>query len=391
MTPLFESSLFRSLLEVSRMYQSSMMELLKEQRGHTHLKLAFQEVIVSIPKQGIRPTALANKLGMQKQNSGALTKSIEQAGYISRINDENDKRAQLLVINQQGQKLVKDGIEVTTELDQAIETLLGAKRFLLIKTSLLEIALSQRLNIDISVAEQPGIFISTLIAVANFSSRELLKIIRSDGHEGIRGSHGQVIMYIAGEGMRINTIAKANDVSKQAVARIVSDIEALGYINTVSDPNDKRGKIILLADKGKALIESSEKAAKTLLEYYMEILGEKNLNAFVSVMRQLYEGFPTLLMANNNVINDHGVNEKGLAISNNQDEQQKLQTVLGLLHSIEAGNPTYSRFLQFVGNDEKRQIKLTSEALNQLKDFTLTEQECEQAMAQLLELISANP
>ncbi len=365
------------------MYQSSMMASLKAQRGHKKLKLAFQELIMAIPKNGIRPTELADKLGMHKQNSGTLLKQVENAGYVSRVNDKNDNRAHLVIINKHGQRLLKDALAVTTELDKSIEKLLGHENLSLILECLLKIVAHENLDPNITTATQPGAFVGALISVANFSARELFKIIRADGHTAIRPSHGQVIMYIDNDGTRINTIAKANDVSKQAVARIVSEMEALGYVITAPDPSDKRGKIISLANRGNELIASSVNAAKILLERYANILGPQQLKAFEASMLLVYQVLYRGPIFEDDIhLLQHRTEQSVFA-----EQHQKMRTIFGILYKLEGRKSASKDFLQAVNENEKRCFKLSPEALDLLKNFYLSEDECTQALYQLREFV----
>ncbi|MCA9591617.1 MAG: winged helix DNA-binding protein, partial [Myxococcales bacterium] len=53
-------------------------------------------------------------------------------------------------------------------------------------------------------------------------------------------------------GTRLTTLADKLGVSKQAVAQLVDDLEAMGVMARVPDPDDGRAKRVVFTDKGRA-------------------------------------------------------------------------------------------------------------------------------------------
>ena len=82
----FSHSVYRSMLEVSQHYQRLMMQLLEGERGHSLLKLNFQEPIFAIPKAGIRPTELAGRLNeLEKYKDLPPILFVKAAGKVQLI------------------------------------------------------------------------------------------------------------------------------------------------------------------------------------------------------------------------------------------------------------------------------------------------------------------
>ena len=77
----------RHLLGVARYLQTSMMNTLQEQCGHTHLRLGFSPYITLIGDGDKRLTDLAEILGISRQACNQAVKQVEAAGYIARTAD----------------------------------------------------------------------------------------------------------------------------------------------------------------------------------------------------------------------------------------------------------------------------------------------------------------
>jgi DNA-binding MarR family transcriptional regulator len=67
---------------------------------------------------------------------------------------------------------------------------------------------------------------------------------RQPGAEGLRAAHTLVFPHLATEGTRLTDLARKMGISKQAVAQLVDELEAMGAVERVPDPEDGRAKRI---------------------------------------------------------------------------------------------------------------------------------------------------
>lgn len=70
-------------------------------------------------------------------------------------------------------------------------------------------------------------------------------------HPEIRRSHLRLMPHIDLDGTRQNVVAQRADISKQAVAQLVDDLEAAGYVRRVTDPTDRRAKLVVFTEQGR--------------------------------------------------------------------------------------------------------------------------------------------
>jgi DNA-binding MarR family transcriptional regulator len=88
------------------------------------------------------------------------------------------------------------------------------------------------------------------VAFDDFSD-ELAKRVEVAGFTDIRPGHGCVFGTIDPEGSRLTDLAERANMTKQSVGEATSDLEQLGYVERVPDPEDGRAKIIRLTERGR--------------------------------------------------------------------------------------------------------------------------------------------
>jgi DNA-binding MarR family transcriptional regulator len=64
------------------------------------------------------------------------------------------------------------------------------------------------------------------------------------GFEGLRAAHTNLFPHIDLEGTRLTDLAKRVGISKQAVGQLVDELEEMGALERVPDPQDGRAKLI---------------------------------------------------------------------------------------------------------------------------------------------------
>jgi DNA-binding MarR family transcriptional regulator len=68
----------------------------------------------------------------------------------------------------------------------------------------------------------------------------------------IRLVHGCVFRYMKDGGLRLTEIAERGNMTKQSAGEVVDDLVALGYVERVPDPDDRRAKLVCLTERGEA-------------------------------------------------------------------------------------------------------------------------------------------
>jgi DNA-binding MarR family transcriptional regulator len=74
--------------------------------------------------------------------------------------------------------------------------------------------------------------------------RRLFDGYRLRGEKGLRPKHGAVIANIDPQGTRPSVLAERANMTRPAMGELIDELEALGYVRRVPDPQDRRAKLV---------------------------------------------------------------------------------------------------------------------------------------------------
>ena len=288
-TDRLNSRLTIHLLAIAHFIQKYTLEQLTEVYGYKSLRLSFEAFIALIGEGGIRQSELASRLAMTKQSCNKVINQLENYGYVDRNPDTFDGRAKQLVLTASGQQLLKNGSQVTEEIQRKFSAIVGHQ--LIINTIDHLNKLCEKSGINIPAYQQtPHTFAEMGIIMPRLSDyiiQQLLELISAKGFAGLKPSFGQVIGLIRNKGRSIQNIATHVGVSKQAISAITTELKNLGYIHRDTDPNDRRQVILRLTTLGNELLLESVNCILCLEDRFHLILGNNDFSSLQNCMRDL--------------------------------------------------------------------------------------------------------
>jgi len=96
------------------------------------------------------------------------------------------------------------------------------------------------------------------------------------GYKEFKMTYMPVIMNIDMNGTNNNDLAVRAQVTKQAMSKVIKELQRSGYISSKTDPRDKRSTIFMLTSKGKNLILCARESVGELMDEYRKLIGKKN-------------------------------------------------------------------------------------------------------------------
>jgi DNA-binding MarR family transcriptional regulator len=119
------------------------------------------------------------------------------------------------------------------------------------------------------------------------------------GYQDFKIAYMPVFMNIPPEGINNNELARIARVTKQAMSKVVKELQDMGYIKSKVSPEDKRNFIIVLTDKGKKLVIECRLAMKDLMDEYRQVFGKKEFDAMLQMIQKIVEYNDQKLLAKN--------------------------------------------------------------------------------------------
>jgi DNA-binding MarR family transcriptional regulator len=110
------------------------------------------------------------------------------------------------------------------------------------------------------------------MAVQRFEKR-LLEVMAEAGYGEFTLSQMSVTRNLDVGGTRATEIARRADITKQSVGELIGQLEQLGLIERIPDPDDKRARIVHFTPAGLAWLEAFEIAVKQAEHEMREELG----------------------------------------------------------------------------------------------------------------------
>lgn len=119
------------------------------------------------------------------------------------------------------------------------------------------------------------------------ATRRVLAGLAAAGFGDVRPAHFTVFQHMPPEGIRLTELADAALLTKQSMGYLVDDLEALGYVERIPDPADRRAKVVRLTAKGRAVEHTVRDTIRQIEADWAERLGADNYQRLLQLLRAL--------------------------------------------------------------------------------------------------------
>ncbi|HEX9069037.1 MAG TPA: MarR family winged helix-turn-helix transcriptional regulator [Ktedonobacterales bacterium] len=117
--------------------------------------------------------------------------------------------------------------------------------------------------------------------------RQVVAGLAAADFDDVRPAHFTVFQHIPPEGIRLTALADAALMTKQSMGYLVDDLEALGYVERVPDPTDRRAKVVRLTARGRAVEDTVRKVIWQIEADWAARLGHKEYQHLTRLLRAL--------------------------------------------------------------------------------------------------------
>lgn len=130
--------------------------------------------------------------------------------------------------------------------------------------------------------------VALLASVKDDLLEEMYRRVAAAGYPGLRPSHGCVFRYLDVEGSRLSELAERSGMTKQAFGEHVANVEALGYVVRVPDPEDGRAKLILPTPRGREALILGRQIFADLEREWAEAIGAERVAALRETLQEIH-------------------------------------------------------------------------------------------------------
>ncbi len=117
---------------------------------------------------------------------------------------------------------------------------------------------------------------------------EMYRRVAAAGYPELRPSHGCVFRYLEPDGSRLADLADKSGMTKQAFGEHLANVEALGYIVRVPDPDDGRAKLIVPTPRGREALVLGRAIFAELEREWAEQIGAERVAALRETLAQIH-------------------------------------------------------------------------------------------------------
>ena len=128
-----------------------------------------------------------------------------------------------------------------------------------------------------------------LIRLLSEFRRELSEPMEERGFGDIRRPHLQVWGNIGWEGRRLTELAARAQLSLSATSELVNELEELGYLKRVPDPNDGRAKLIVPTDRGHEALDAATVRVTEIEQHWGSLVGDDRFNDACYLLNSLLQ------------------------------------------------------------------------------------------------------
>lgn len=121
------------------------------------------------------------------------------------------------------------------------------------------------------------------------NERALGQAARGAASPPVRPAHTALFPHLDFDGIRLTDLASKAGVTKQAVGQLVDDLAALGMVERVADPNDRRAKLIRFSRRGYGALMHGLGLLRELEDRLAAAVGARRMRELHDTLRLLIE------------------------------------------------------------------------------------------------------
>ena len=130
-----------------------------------------------------------------------------------------------------------------------------------------------------ALLRDPALAINELVSAA----------LAERGFADFRPAHGTIGQHIEDDGSRVTDLARLAQITKPSVVYLVNDLERLGYVERVPDPDDGRAKLVRLTLRGAEAQAVARELIAQVEQDWAGLLGRNDFRTLRDLLERLHD------------------------------------------------------------------------------------------------------
>jgi DNA-binding MarR family transcriptional regulator len=115
------------------------------------------------------------------------------------------------------------------------------------------------------------------------------KKLHDRGHDGLSIVHTALLAHLDMHGTQVTTLADRAGITKQAMGRLVDELEGKGYVESAPDPADGRAKRVTFTERGWQFLTDAYEVKLEIEAIYTSVLGEEGMTQLRDSLEKVAE------------------------------------------------------------------------------------------------------
>jgi DNA-binding MarR family transcriptional regulator len=138
------------------------------------------------------------------------------------------------------------------------------------------------------LSNSPNLGVLMFVAHRSMEWR-VLEALAQHGFGDITQAQSRVFQRLGPDGTRLTELAEAAQVTKQTAGFLVDQLVAMGYVQRVPDPTDRRARLVTFAPRGRDACEVAARAVNEVEREWSEHLGPRRTASLRAALESLRE------------------------------------------------------------------------------------------------------
>jgi DNA-binding MarR family transcriptional regulator len=118
---------------------------------------------------------------------------------------------------------------------------------------------------------------------------DLHQHLTAAGYPELRPAHGYAFQAIGNQGIKSSELAQVLGMTKQAAQKMIDLLENYGYVTREAHPEDRRGKLVQLTQRGRDSLAESGAILRKLEKRWAEVIGQEQLEALRADLQKVID------------------------------------------------------------------------------------------------------